>query len=654
MTNVGNPNQQQQQQQQAAMMQQQAQQYVQQMQPQQAQPGGQYVNTMSAPQMAIMHPSQQQYNAHPTHQQMYPAAMNTNNSNIQVQQSAGAGAGGGADNVNYNGMYASQGSYAANINNHNPAAVNQSSYGGGGVVSHPVAQQQQQYSTMQQQNVYGQTHAYPPQARNVASNTNANSHTNLANQSHSSSIYGGTQGTAYNTSTTNYGQPQLPHQYVQHPPQQQPPQQGGWQNQMRDEAHRTNMIHRIEQFLPPNTSTPSEASSNNNKNTCEHVEAMLYTQAPTFEDYINYNTLQHRVHTAVNIMQSSNNNNNNGTAISHPHQQVVNNNNNNQQQQVVVGNPLVTSTTNAMSNGTININANNNNGVSSVNGVGGVVGMPPDRSNNSTPASEGPTTDHNNHLLVHNSVNNTNNNSNAAPPPAPRAVERSASSSSQLSHSINMNSIQLGGGYNGTNNGPTNTQPRHIRYQQRLLLLRHAARCKAEPPSSSNANDYPCNYPNCLPTKTLWTHLATCSLPSSTCGYMDGQCTESRKALTHFHKCASNVSGGNNSVRSRAGRQTRGGSNSSNSSTYCVICTPVREAQCQAARGTDVDVTSSSSAVTQNHGAINPAVDVNVNVSADPNVNAAVSSVSVNGAPPPSAESARTAPRRGFRMGARR
>ena len=117
---------------------------------------------------------------------------------------------------------------------------------------------------------------------------------------------------------------------------------------------------------------------------------------------------------------------------------------------------------------------------------------------------------------------------------------------------------------------------------------------------------------------------------------MDGQCTESRKALTHFHKCASNVSGGNNSVRSRAGRQTRGGSNSSNSSTYCVICTPVREAQCQAARGTDVDVTSSSSAVTQNHGAINPAVDVNVNVSADPNVNAAVSSVSVNGAPLPS------------------
>lgn len=84
--------------------------------------------------------------------------------------------------------------------------------------------------------------------------------------------------------------------------------------------------------------------------------------------------------------------------------------------------------------------------------------------------------------------------------------------------------------------------------QQRLLLLRHASRCRKE----GNCDVTP----HCALMQALWKHISTCKLPRCEFKY----CVSSRHVLSHYHRCRSET---------------------------CQICEPVRSLQRNQRRITD-------------------------------------------------------------------
>lgn len=76
--------------------------------------------------------------------------------------------------------------------------------------------------------------------------------------------------------------------------------------------------------------------------------------------------------------------------------------------------------------------------------------------------------------------------------------------------------------------------------QQRLLLLRHAAKCQAEPKQCKVT-------PHCDGMKNLWKHISACDAPKCRVPH----CISSRYVLSHYHRCKN---------------------------TRCEVCEPVRTA----------------------------------------------------------------------------
>lgn len=72
--------------------------------------------------------------------------------------------------------------------------------------------------------------------------------------------------------------------------------------------------------------------------------------------------------------------------------------------------------------------------------------------------------------------------------------------------------------------GMKNTDIRH--QQQRLLLLRHAAKCETEGARCPVT-------PHCAAMKKLWTHIMVCKQDKCPTPL----CTSSRYILSHFHRC---------------------------------------------------------------------------------------------------------------------
>lgn len=68
------------------------------------------------------------------------------------------------------------------------------------------------------------------------------------------------------------------------------------------------------------------------------------------------------------------------------------------------------------------------------------------------------------------------------------------------------------------------------RQQQRLLLLRHAARCPHED------DDCPVTV-HCAPTKRLWRHMSDCKDDDCTVA----NCVSSRYVLSHYRQCQGNA-----------------------------------------------------------------------------------------------------------------
>lgn len=82
----------------------------------------------------------------------------------------------------------------------------------------------------------------------------------------------------------------------------------------------------------------------------------------------------------------------------------------------------------------------------------------------------------------------------------------------------------LNGPSSGQNGNPESSKARHK--QQRLLLLRHASKCNAEPGRCTTT-------PHCAEMKVLWKHIANCK--DQYCKVK--HCMSSRYVLSHYRRC---------------------------------------------------------------------------------------------------------------------